>query len=91
MKRLLILALLFVLAAGSVMAKDPPKPKPAKATASTTATAKKTKPKTTTKGTRCEAMTAKGTQCTRAAQAGSKFCWQHQPGGAVKKPAPKKG
>jgi outer membrane murein-binding lipoprotein Lpp len=27
---------------------------------------------------RCQAITAKGTQCTRRAQPGSKYCWQHQ-------------
>jgi len=26
----------------------------------------------------CQAITKKGTQCSRKAQAGSKFCWQHQ-------------
>ena len=26
----------------------------------------------------CQATTKKGTQCSRRAQAGSKFCWQHQ-------------
>jgi hypothetical protein len=26
---------------------------------------------------RCEATTKKGTRCSRAAKAGSKFCWQH--------------
>jgi hypothetical protein len=26
----------------------------------------------------CQALTKKGTQCTRKAQEGSKFCWQHQ-------------
>ncbi len=26
----------------------------------------------------CQAITKKGTQCSRIAQAGSKFCWQHQ-------------
>jgi hypothetical protein len=26
----------------------------------------------------CQAITKKGTQCSRRAQAGSKFCWQHQ-------------
>ncbi len=27
---------------------------------------------------RCQAITAAGTQCTRRAQPGSKYCWQHQ-------------
>lgn len=27
---------------------------------------------------RCQAITQKGTQCKRTAQAGSKYCWQHQ-------------
>lgn len=27
---------------------------------------------------RCEAITKKGTRCTRKAQAGSRYCWQHQ-------------
>lgn len=31
----------------------------------------------TTSG-RCQAITAAGTQCTRKAQPGSKYCWQHQ-------------
>jgi hypothetical protein len=28
---------------------------------------------------RCQAITKKGTQCSRRAQAGSSYCWQHQP------------
>lgn len=28
--------------------------------------------------TRCQATTQKGTQCKRSAQAGGKYCWQHQ-------------
>lgn len=28
---------------------------------------------------RCQAITRKGNQCKRSVQAGSKFCWQHQP------------
>ena len=27
---------------------------------------------------RCQAITKKGTQCSRSAQAGSAYCWQHQ-------------
>lgn len=27
---------------------------------------------------RCQAITAKGTQCTRTADSGSKYCWQHK-------------
>lgn len=27
---------------------------------------------------RCQAITAKGTQCTRMAEPGSKYCWQHK-------------
>jgi regulator of replication initiation timing len=27
---------------------------------------------------RCQAITAKGTQCTRSAEPGSKYCWQHK-------------
>jgi methylphosphotriester-DNA--protein-cysteine methyltransferase len=27
---------------------------------------------------RCEAITKKGTRCTRRAQPGSRYCWQHQ-------------
>ena len=27
---------------------------------------------------RCQAITAKGTQCTRHAEPGSKYCWQHK-------------
>ena len=27
---------------------------------------------------RCQALTKKGTQCSRRAQTGSKYCWQHQ-------------
>jgi colicin import membrane protein len=27
---------------------------------------------------RCQAITAKGTQCTRTAESGSKYCWQHK-------------
>ena len=30
-----------------------------------------------TSGMRCIARTKKGTQCTRTASAGSKYCWQH--------------
>ena len=29
-------------------------------------------------GGRCQATTQKGTQCSRKAQAGSNYCWQHQ-------------
>ena len=29
-------------------------------------------------GGRCQAVTKKGTQCSRKAQAGSDYCWQHQ-------------
>jgi hypothetical protein len=29
---------------------------------------------------RCAAITKKGTRCSRAAQSGSKYCWQHQKG-----------
>ena len=28
---------------------------------------------------RCQATTRKGTQCSRRAKAGSRYCWQHQP------------
>ena len=35
---------------------------------------KKTQPVTT----RCQAITKKGTQCKRNAQAGSSYCWQHK-------------
>jgi regulator of replication initiation timing len=31
-----------------------------------------------TTGGRCQAITAKGTQCTRQADPGSKYCWQHK-------------
>jgi hypothetical protein len=30
-----------------------------------------------TRGTRCQATTKKGTQCSRNAQPGRSFCWQH--------------
>jgi hypothetical protein len=29
------------------------------------------------RSTRCQATTKKGTQCSRSAQAGSSYCWQH--------------
>jgi hypothetical protein len=29
------------------------------------------------RSTRCQAITKKGTQCSRTAQAGSSYCWQH--------------
>ena len=52
---------------------DPPteveKPKPK---------VKKAAKKKTVVQTQCQAMTKKGTQCTRKAKAGSKYCWQHQ-------------
>lgn len=33
----------------------------------------------------CTAMTQAGTRCKRKAQAGSKFCWQHDPANKGKK------
>ena len=36
------------------------------------------KPKTNITSQQCEAITKKGTRCSRKAQAGSKYCWQHQ-------------
>lgn len=36
------------------------------------------RPATTTSSGRCQATTQKGTQCSRKAQAGSLYCWQHQ-------------
>jgi colicin import membrane protein len=33
---------------------------------------------TQTSSGRCQAITAKGTQCSRSADAGSKYCWQHK-------------
>jgi hypothetical protein len=74
MKRIVILALLLVLTGGVVIAKDSD-PKAKKAT--TTATVKPKKTKSKKKGPRCEGITAKGVQCSRTAQEGSKFCWQH--------------
>jgi len=40
----------------------------------------------TTSG-RCQAITATGTQCTRKAQPGSKYCWQHQNYGKTSSPS----
>jgi hypothetical protein len=91
MKRIVILALLLVFAGGVVIAKDSD-PKAKKVTATTTAKAK-AKKKKSAKALQCEAMTAKGTQCTRTAQEGSKFCWQHDPAkvkSSAKKPAASK-
>ena len=42
-----------------------------------TAVKKQTTSQTKTSG-RCDATTKKGTQCKRTAQAGSRYCWQHQ-------------
>lgn len=35
-------------------------------------------PRPATSSGRCQATTQKGTQCSRKAQAGSSYCWQHQ-------------
>ncbi len=37
-----------------------------------------TKPAATVSNGRCQAITKAGTQCKRQAQAGSRYCWQHQ-------------
>lgn len=91
MNRILILALLCVFAAGSVVAKDTPKASKATAKVATTPTKHKKAKSKSVKGVRCEAMTTKGTQCTRSAKEGSKFCWQHQAStGTAKKATPAK-
>lgn len=41
------------------------------------ATAVHTVGESVAKTNQCKATTAKGTQCTRSAQEGSEFCWQH--------------
>lgn len=46
----------------------------------------KTAPKTSVaEADQCTAMTQAGTRCKRKAQAGSKFCWQHDPANKGKK------
>jgi colicin import membrane protein len=56
--------------------------------ANSSQTTKQTEEKTG--GGRCQAITAKGTQCTRQADPGSNYCWQHkstyEPKSSEKKP-----